>query len=191
MASSLPSSSLSSPTCSPVHRNTVVGGWKPPWKACSGVPPTPVVVIRSMCHHDYNAQIQWKCWTDGCSGSVGIWKPGSIHGGPSGGASIAPGRVSFNSLLCSSSPCAQSDHAAIIPRSASSPSYSPNLAWISRVCGKSADCGCWGGTVSGDRRSFVQILKSKPAPIAMVPPRPGHGWGREGFNAGRRGRGDG
>jgi hypothetical protein len=47
------------------------------------------------------------------------------------------------------------------------------------------------GTMSGDRRSFVQVLKKKLAPVVMVPPRRPRGWGREGFSAVRFGRGDG
>jgi hypothetical protein len=37
----------------------------------------------------------------------------------------------------------------------------------------------------------VQVLNFRPAPVAMVPPRSGRGWGREGFATGKRGRGDG
>jgi hypothetical protein len=51
--------------------------------------------------------------------------------------------------------------------------------------------GFGGGTTSGDRRSFAQVLKFYPTLVAMAPPRPGRGWGREGFGAGRGGRGQG
>jgi hypothetical protein len=37
----------------------------------------------------------------------------------------------------------------------------------------------------------VLVLNFRPTPIAMVPPRSSRGWGREGFGAGKHGRGDG
>jgi hypothetical protein len=49
----------------------------------------------------------------------------------------------------------------------------------------------WLGTISDNCRPFAQVVKVKLAPVAMVPPRPGCGWGREGFGAGRAGRGAG
>jgi hypothetical protein len=43
--------------------------------------------------------------------------------------------------------------------------------------------------MSGDRRSFARVVKSKLASVVMVPPRPARGWGREGFRSSRGGRG--
>jgi hypothetical protein len=53
--------------------------------------------------------------------------------------------------------------------------------------------GLWflGGTIRGDHRSFVCLVRSKPTPVVMVPPRHPRGWGREGFGGGRMGRGAG
>jgi hypothetical protein len=48
-----------------------------------------------------------------------------------------------------------------------------------------------GGTSAGDHHSFVQVVKSRVAPVVMVPPRPARGWERDGFGAGRGGRGGG
>lgn len=40
-------------------------------------------------------------------------------------------------------------------------------------------------------RLFAQVVNAKVAPVVMVTAREGHGWGREGFRAGRNGRGAG
>jgi hypothetical protein len=69
---------------------------------------------------------------------------------------------------------------------------SPNLDLVERAWRRSEQVpSIWLGTISGDCRSFVQVVKIKLTPIVMVPPRPVHGWGRESFGAGRAGRGGG
>jgi hypothetical protein len=49
----------------------------------------------------------------------------------------------------------------------------------------------WLGTISSDCRPFAQVVKFKLALLAMVPPRPGRRWRREGFGARRAGWGAG
>jgi hypothetical protein len=49
------------------------------------------------------------------------------------------------------------------------PNSSLNLEWIERACGLQKS---WKGTVTGDCRSFAQIVRTKPAPTIMVPPCP-------------------
>jgi hypothetical protein len=47
------------------------------------------------------------------------------------------------------------------------------------------------GTWFGDRRPFIQVVRKRPAPTVMIPRGRPRGWGREGYGAGRFGRGDG
>jgi hypothetical protein len=71
----------------------------------------------------------------------------------------------------------------------SSSTYFPQIKVVERACGFSwAASECWGGTVQGDRQSFTQVVK-KLVSVVMVPPRQLRGWGREGFDGGRYGRG--
>jgi hypothetical protein len=69
--------------------------------------------------------------------------------------------------------------------------YSPKLGWIAHACGRKDALGGWKGTMSGDRRSFAQVLRVRLAPVVMVPPWLTRGWGRSGFRFERGGRGDG
>jgi hypothetical protein len=56
-------------------------------------------------------------------------------------------------------------------------SFSPQIHPIEAACGFPwAASDCWGGTISGDRHSFVQVLKQKQAPMIIVLPRGSCGW---------------
>jgi hypothetical protein len=110
--------------------------------------------------------------------------PGASNGGPRDSACLLPylgaRQVScpntFQGFLPQRS-VAEKNPNSLIPQE----SY-PNLEWIEQVCG---------GSVCGDRRSFVEVVKFKPAPVVMVYPRPPQGWGRGGYDTGRGNHGDG
>jgi hypothetical protein len=74
--------------------------------------------------------------------------------------------------------------------SCSNPSSAPNLEWVYHALGKRGRSKGWSGTLSGDCRYFAQVVRSKQAPVIMIPPRPARGWGRNGVGSGRGGRGD-
>jgi hypothetical protein len=58
-----------------------------------------------------------------------------------------------------------------LPRLSSSFSYSPQVHFIGVACGLPwTTSECWGGMTSGDRRSFIQVVKKKSAPVIMVLP---------------------
>jgi hypothetical protein len=95
---------------------------------------------------------------------------GSIHGDLDTGEFPLPGLILI-SYQCSSScpPNPPSGRDARNPSSSSLSSYSPNLVWLCRACGKTLGGGCWCGIVNRDWRSSAQVLRSKHAPITMVP----------------------
>jgi hypothetical protein len=72
------------------------------------------------------------------------------------------------------------------------PPYRPKIRFVEHACGFPwSSPKCWGGSISGDQRSFLQVLHSKKVAVVMVPPSGAHGWSRSGFGAGRIGRGGG
>jgi hypothetical protein len=75
--------------------------------------------------------------------------------------------------------------------SCSNPSFAPNLEWIYHALGKRGRSEGWSGMLSGDCHSFAQVVRSKQAPVIMIPPRSVRGWDRNGIGPGRGGRGGG
>jgi hypothetical protein len=61
--------------------------------------------------------------------------------------------------------------------SGANPRSFPNIEWIYHALGKRNQSECLKRTVGGDRRSFVQVVRSKRAHVVMIPPRPNRGWG--------------
>jgi hypothetical protein len=152
------------------------------------VDPTPVITMCDMYQQVYSGLVSWLGGSDGGSGSKVHCHRGSSHGGLDIDKTLNP------RVLASTQPCLSPSRSVSGSFSTpkSHPPYSPNLSWISQACQNSLPCESYGGvTVSADQRSFVQVLKTRLAPIAMVPPRPGRGWGRESFGAGRGGQGGG
>jgi hypothetical protein len=76
--------------------------------------------------------------------------------------------------------------------SGANPRSFPNIEWIYHALEKRNQSECLKRTVGGDRRSFVQVVRSKRAHVVMIPPRPNRGWGqsgRQGYSWYRQGRG--
>jgi hypothetical protein len=66
----------------------------------------------------------------------------------------------------------------------------PQISLVEVACGlPCAISECWGGSISGDHRSYAHVLRQRRALVIMVPPRRPRGWGRNGFSASRAGRG--
>jgi hypothetical protein len=146
--------------------------------------PAPRIDMCAMSRCVDGGQVAWSGGSEGGSGCKGCHL-GSSHGVLDKGKDLC--------LFASSSPHLSPPGSGSVwnPPLASSSTYSPNLSWIVRSCRKSSASEFWEGTVDRDCRSFVQVLKIRLAPTAMVPPRPGRGWGREGFSVDKGGRGGG
>jgi hypothetical protein len=151
---------------------TCTGGgdaWKPPWAGRGGFKPAPVVSVVPIHGPTMDA---WRHLEKEIP---------------------TPRDSSFQHSKASPVPLSSPNFSVVSTgssvRSASRPTFSPNLVWVAEECGKGSSSKCWKGSVSGDSRSFVQVLQSRPATICMVPPRQNRGWGRQGFGSRRGGQG--